>query len=89
MMKKFLASIVLLSSVWSFGQFAPPAGQQGSTAIAHDSIIIGVWLTSAAMQRGYQEIATGTTFASQGSAADAEGMADDVVVSLGDSGIVT
>ncbi len=69
-------------------QFAPPAGQVGSTAIHKDSSIFVAWATSGTVQRGLRDITNpslGTVNYGSGTAitgkADAPGVA-----SLGDGG---
>ncbi len=88
-MKKI--SLLILSIITcqiAFSQFAPPAGQEGSTAIAADSSLIKSWANQVEIIRGYQNIAdTASGFASYGSPNDATGAADNKVVSLGDGGI--
>ncbi len=82
-----ILSIIACSQI-AFSQFAPPAGQEGSTAIAADSSLIKSWTNQVEIIRGYQNIAdTAAGFASYGSPNDATGAADNKVVSLGDGGI--
>lgn len=72
------------------GSFEPAAGQTGSTAIHKDSSIIASWADYCIIQRGYMDIANpGGGLATHGSDGDALGYADNIVVSLGDSGIAT
>ncbi len=72
------------------GPYAPAVGQPGSLAIAKDSSLIRAWANNCSVMRGYWDIerpALDTvTF---GQAPDAEGPADGLVVSLGDSGVAT
>lgn len=72
-------------------QFAPPAGQAGSTAIAKDSSIIQAWASQCSVERGWQDISQPQLGrATSGTAAQATGAAGDgLVVSLGDSGVAT
>ena len=88
-MNKVFFALLIFSAVKVQAQFAPPVGQNGTTAIAHDSSIVDYWLEDAVLVRGYEDIAVGGNLASHGAEADAEGEADNVVVSLGDSGYVT
>jgi len=69
-------------------QFAPAAGQAGTTAIKKDSSVIVNWATGCTVVRGYQDISNpGMGFADVGDSSKAIGMADGVnVVSLGDGG---
>ena len=68
-------------------QFAPPAGQNGTTAIFKDSSIIKAWATRCTVVRGWQDINdTSLGKVSYGTDTAALGEADNNVVSLGDSG---
>ncbi len=73
------------------GPYAPPAGQNGSTAIHKDSTIIVDWATSAIIDRGWQNIADTsfgkTTAGNDTSATDKSGV--NGTVSLGDGGMAT
>jgi Secretion system C-terminal sorting domain len=85
-----LLAFLLALIPWSgFGQFAGPAGQNNSTAIAKDSSIIIAWANSCTVQRGYQNIADislGTV--TSGDESNAIGPADEIsTLSLGDSGL--
>lgn len=88
-MNKVIYALLIFSAFTVQAQFAPPVGQNGTTAIAHDSSIVNYWLEDAVLVRGYEDIAVGGNLASHGAEANAEGEADNVVVSLGDSGYVT
>ncbi len=72
-------------------QFAPAAGQPGSTALRADSSCFINWAKRCSIQRGYKQInLPDSGFASVGMAAAAEGpAATNGVVSLGDGGIAT
>lgn len=72
-------------------QFAPAAGNEGSTAISKDSEVFVAWATGCTLQRGYMDIAVPDSgYASVGSENSAIGAAgQNGVVSLGDSGIAT
>jgi len=97
-MNKLLFFAVLISSV-SYGQsFAPAAGVDGSTAIAHDSSCFVGWATGGTIIRGFVNINDTTitydddNHASFGFIEDAYGEAGGNgtdIVSLGDSGIAT
>ncbi len=73
-------------------QYAPPAGQPGTTAIARDSNIIIGWAYDCAIERGYINMAdtamayNGVNKATYGSYLYASGPSDEYVVSLGDHG---
>lgn len=87
----FLGLLIIITQVSA--QFAPPAGQEGSSAISADSSCFVAWAISCSIERGYVNISepkfeySGTPFASYGSAEDAVGKADGQVVSLGDGGV--
>ncbi len=72
-----------------FAQFAPPAGQIGSTAIYKDSSIFVTWANNCHITRGYQNIAEpnlGLTTVGDSTAALGKA-GENGVVSLGDAGI--
>lgn len=78
----------------AMGQSYPPAaGQEGTTAIAHDSELFVAWATGAEVERGLIDISNpdatdkGTNYASFGEAENALGFPDNQIVSLGDGGI--
>lgn len=80
--------ILLAQSVQA--QFSPPAGLPGSTAVKMDSSIIAGWADSCVIVRGPLHIMRPDSgLVSHGEAADALGLADNVVVSLGDGGSAT
>jgi hypothetical protein len=70
------------------GQFAPPAGQPGSTAIYKDSSVFVGWASSCIVKRGWMNIAdTALGIADVGDSSMACGTAGtNGVVSLGDGG---
>lgn len=70
------------------GQFAPAAGQPGTSAIKKDSSIIVNWATKCRVTRGLQDISNVLSgYASHGDSSLAIGAADGLnVVSLGDGG---
>lgn len=86
-----IISLVFVSAILQ-AQFAPPAGQPGTTAIAMDSNAIVAWAASCSIERGYVNMAdtaftyNGLSRASFGSYLFASGPADELVVSLGDRG---
>jgi hypothetical protein len=50
--------IILIASFYTtvHAQFAPPAGQDGSTAIAHNSEQFIAWASGCELTLGYQDI---------------------------------
>jgi hypothetical protein len=75
-----------------YAQYPPAAGMPGSTAIAFDSSCFVAWASSVSITRGFINISDttatdlGSNRASYGLDIDATGIADNLVVSLGDSG---
>ncbi|MCF6172106.1 MAG: T9SS type A sorting domain-containing protein [Bacteroidales bacterium] len=89
---KKLFIFILLAAVHlvALAQFAPPAGQAGSTAMHSDSTAFVAWAESCVVERGRVNIAEPDAgFVSFGEATDAVGKADTAVVSLGDGGVAT
>ncbi len=80
-----LLPIILLKA---YGQFPPPAGQPGTTAIHKDSSVFISWATGCTVVRGHQDISNELLgYASTGDSAMALGKAgENGVVSLGDGG---
>lgn len=72
-------------------QFAPPAGQIGSTAIHKDSSIIVAWAKNCVAQRGLMDISQPSLgYVSSGLESHATGVAGEgMALSLGDSGVAT
>lgn len=91
-MKKFLLLLFLATFQTGWGQFAPPAGQPGSSAVRRDSSSIIAWATTCQVTRGFINIAdttvtyNGCNKATYGAPLYATGPADDMVISLGDHG---
>ena len=87
-MRKILSIFLVVLPFLSVAQFAPPAGQEGSTAINADSPLFVGWATGCVVERGPVRIDKPQMgLASYGVDADALGKADDtLVVSLGDGG---
>jgi hypothetical protein len=84
----FVWVILLVQSVNA--QFSPPAGMPGSTAVKLDSSIVIAWADSCVVERGPLHIMRPDSgFASYGMVENALGLADNVVVSLGDGGSAT
>lgn len=92
-MKKIQFILMSLLSTGLLAQsYAPAAGQEGSTAIAHDSELFVAWANGAEIERGLVDISNpeaqdqGSNYASYGTANDALGIADGAIISLGDHG---
>jgi len=85
---KILSIVLLLFiTIFSFAQYPPAAGLLGSTAIFADSSIIVNWAKSCKVQRGFVDISSNSdSLVSNGFENDAIGKADNITVSLGDSG---
>lgn len=90
-MRKGLLIILSIFAFDSLAQFAPAAGQPGSTAIHKDSSAFKAWATACSLQLGWQDISdTSLGRANTGSASAAIGRAgENGVVSLGDGGVAT
>jgi hypothetical protein len=88
-MKKIFVLLFLLDGLGLSAQFAPPAGQPGTTAISKDSSAIIGWASGCTIQRGLQDISNASGgFASVGDSSSAIGPAGtNGIVSLGDSGV--
>ncbi|RLD89877.1 MAG: T9SS C-terminal target domain-containing protein [Bacteroidetes bacterium] len=89
---KTLSTLLLfvMLALNAVAQYAPPAGQEGSTAIYVDSTVFVDWATQCSLQRGWMNIAdTSIGKSSYGTANAAIGKADNNVVSLGDGGMAT
>ncbi|MCB0641209.1 MAG: T9SS type A sorting domain-containing protein [Phaeodactylibacter sp.] len=80
----------LLSLQPVFGQYAPPAGQPGSTAVPADSPYFTAWGTMADLEVGPIDITDPDLgLATAGTLENAYGIADGITVSLGDGGRIT
>ncbi len=90
-MKKLLSIVLLLMAASAArSQYAPRAGQPGSTAINQNSSSILSWGISCQVNRGLLDITQPDSgFASVGEASFAVGKADAYIVSLGDGGTAT
>ena len=84
-----------LVAVWVFllfpftgnAQFAPPAGQEGTTAISANSNVFVAWASNGVVERGPMDISEPELGeASFGTDSLAKGKSDGAVVSLGDGG---
>ncbi|MEN0006456.1 MAG: T9SS C-terminal target domain-containing protein [Bacteroidota bacterium] len=87
-------SVLLCLCIWlspnAQAQFAPGAGLPGTTAIPTDSSIFVGWATGVSIERGPQRIDDPSLgLADFGLPEAALGMANNEVVSLGDSGVAT
>ncbi len=81
---------LLLFGVSLQAQFAPPAGQEGSTAIAADDPQIIGWATGCEVDLGLQNILmVELGQVTNGQPENVPGPADNLVVSLGDAGLAT
>lgn len=88
-MKKllFLSAFCMVQAGVS-AQFAPQQGVAGSTAVSRNSGAFTGWATDCTVQRGYADIADPSQgYPNIGVEADATGMADGSLLSLGDSGV--
>ncbi|MBR3710438.1 MAG: T9SS type A sorting domain-containing protein [Bacteroidales bacterium] len=87
-MRKILSIFLVVLPLLSVAQFAPPAGQEGSTAIHADSPAFVAWASGCVVERGPMQIDKPENgLASYGVDADALGKPDGLlVVSLGDGG---
>lgn len=84
---------ILLSCITGFvaqAQFAPQAGITGSTAIFYTSPDLVGWGTDCTLWRGLKQInVPDSGYVTSGDSSLAIGMADNLPVSLGDSGVAT
>ena len=87
-LKNLLLILIVSITQVVCAQFAPSAGQTGSTAIKNSSSNIIGWATHCDVERGWLKMADTTLGkASFGIASDAIGSSNPSVVSLGDGGI--
>ena len=86
-MRKILSIFLVTLPLLSVAQFAPPAGQEGTTAMHCDSSAFVAWATGCVVERGPMRIDKPENgVASYGVDADGIGKADEGLVSLGDGG---
>jgi len=79
--------VILFLSISVKAQFAPPAGQEGTTAIKADSSAFVAWASNCVVERGLMDISNPDLGdASFGADSLAKGNANNAVVSLGDGG---
>lgn len=85
---RFLSLTVLLHlSMLLIAQYPPAVGQEGTTAIYMDSTIIKGWATDCLLNRGLMDLSQPDLgYPTYGVANDAIGIANNMVVSLGDGG---
>lgn len=91
-MKQLFFTFLFLSHVLTLrAQFAPPAGQAGSSALYKDSSAFKSWASTCTVERGLRDIAVPDSgYASAGEPVMACGAAGEGgVVSLGDGGVAT
>ncbi len=90
MLKAIFTSLIICFSFQIKAQYAPAAGQTGSTAIYKDSSIINNWALACNVERGWINIAdTILGKATNGITDNALGIADNSTISLGDGGVAT
>jgi len=98
--RKYVLStrLYLIAVVWVFlifpnsleAQYAPPAGQDGTTAIHRDSSVFIAWADHCEIERGLVDISIPDSgLVTYGESFACLGTADDLVASLGDGGIAT
>ena len=87
-MRKTLSIFLVILPLLSVAQFAPPAGQEGTTAMHCDSSAFVAWATGCVVERGPMRIDKPESgLASYGVDADGIGKPDgELLVSLGDGG---
>jgi hypothetical protein len=93
----FFCSFILfiLMVEGSFGQYPPPPGHAGTTAIYKDSSVFYAWATNCSVVRGFINIAdtnflyNGSNRTTYGNIFMTTGPPDDLVLSLGDGGSAT
>jgi hypothetical protein len=80
--------LFLLTMHMAVAQFAPPAGQAGTTAMYKDSTAFIAWATGCKIMRGYQDISNPSSgYPTIGDSASVVGKANgSSVLSLGDGG---
>jgi hypothetical protein len=90
MMRILILLFIALNAIPASAQFAPQAGVAGSTAISKSSNSFVAWASNCRLQKGWLHIedkSLGHT--TLGDSAAAIGKADNIIVSLGDSGVAT
>lgn len=85
-----LLGMVCIMAISANAQFAPQAGNPGSTAIHRDSSILKTWATACTIQRGWQNIADSSLgLALVGDSSYIPGKPGNGIASLGDGGVAT
>lgn len=88
MLKRLLFFLLGLALAKLQGQFAPAAGQPGSTAIKADSSCFKSWAIACELNRGFKQInVPDSGYASVGNSENALGPLGGGLVSLGDGGM--
>ena len=91
----FLLIGFMASTQFIYGQYPPPAGQPGTTAMYQDSTAFRAWASGCIVEIGYINfvdttmVYMGSNRASYGFPEDATGPPDNFVISLGDRGVAT
>ncbi len=91
----YLLITAMLSTQFIYGQYPPPAGQPGTTAMYQDSTAFRAWASGCSVELGYINfvdttvVHMGSNKASYGFPEDATGPPDNFVISLGDRGVAT
>jgi len=88
MKRLFLTALSASFTLLATAQYAPQAGITGNDAIPLASPLITRWATGCTIQRGLQQISDPTLgYAQAGDSTAGTGIADNSIISLGDSGI--
>ena len=86
-LKIIITSFLLFGLLSGYSQYAPPAGQSGSTSISADSNIFIAWASGSIVERGFVDISNQSLgLASFGNDESGVNIPDNGVVSLGDGG---
>lgn len=87
-MKVIFSLLAIAMCGSALAQFAPQAGNVGSTAVP--AAAITAWANNCSIQRGYMDITTPSDgLVTAGDPANATGASDGTIISLGDSGVAT
>lgn len=82
--------ILMLFTARLDAQYAPQAGETGTTAIHKDSAVFIAWASSCIVERGWKNMSLPDSgFVGYGVESDATGKADNLILSLGDGGMAT
>ncbi|MBE0647680.1 MAG: T9SS type A sorting domain-containing protein [Bacteroidales bacterium] len=91
----FLLMTCMLSTSFSYGQYPPPPGYPGTTAMYQDSSAFRAWASGCTVEPGYINFVDtsiyymGSNIAAYGFHEDAVGPPDNFVISIGDRGVAT